>query len=519
MPTTTFAQAAENPKTPETPKFIFSVESFEDGKALSAELSYSVLIDDKVKIEEKSLSIDDEGKAEIEEIAALEENITNSNVVLIYKVTKNDYKDVSGEYEIKKADDTLSVKLEKIEKVSVTVNVNESNRGIVEIDNESVDGTIKVNKGKEIEIKISTKVAEEFENYKGFHIKSVKINEENQKLDDNNLNNFSKIVTADDNINIDVEFEKYYSFTIEKYSEDCGIVTVNDEKYESGNFDESSQVKLDIKANEGYRISSIFINDESEELNDFDKYSKTFYLDKNSSVKVEFVKIYIVNIKYDSSNGKVETEPEIESDGGSVQIGDGSILHIKAIPNENFRVSNVSVTGFQEEIYDNNNFSIDNPYEKDLEIKQDAEISITFAPMVYKISLGNVSPNGSVTIENNNRTVDYDKTSVIKFIPDKGYKVGKILSNGEDVNDFIKPSEIEDGVYILTLNNVKEDKVLDISFIESEKADFDKVEISYSDSEKPLRTEKNDAYNLYVFRNGASAVLKPSDSDIGIRIN
>lgn len=491
LPMTAFASTEANPG-----EFTVTVKNESDEPISGAGISYEILVDSESKVK-GNLSVTN-GEAVIPNVSDYSDDIADESktVEISYEITKDGYNTVNKKVTVTDVAGSIAETLTAVVAEKVNVTVAKNGDGTVYVNNEEITSQgCAVDKGSEVLIKV---IPDE-----GSYIKEVQFSDNNiEKITEPQY--FEKTITADEDISVCVTFVK--TFTVEVTKNDGGTVTLNDEAVEenvvSKTYDENSEVKISVKPDDGYQIGSVTIGDKT--VSDVTSFSKTITVTQNIKVVVSFVKVYVITVSYDA-NGKVVTDPECI--GGSVTVKTGTIVSVKAIPDENYRVLNVVINDQKVIETTDNTYDNNNPYTKDLDVNQNYTIKITFALKLCNINV-NVPEHGSVSVESN--SVNYGDDATVTIIPDSGYVVKTVTVGDADLTkklDTKDESKLE-----LKLDNITTYKDIKIEFKESEAATIDSISWNNDDA---LRISPDE--NLYVFAKDSSVTF--STSKEAIRIN
>lgn len=486
MPTTVFASTVNNPN-----EFTLTVKDSGDALVDDADVSYEIFVDSESKNAGTVKTAN--GEAVIPNVSDYETDITDGKTVEInYTVEKDGYVSVSKSEAITDVKGNIDVVLTEIPPEEVVVSVTKTGDGTIEL-NGTEQLTATVVKGSKVELKVVPAA--------GSYIKMVTINGIKQKITDKNL--LERTIDATDNVEITVEFVKTY--TVSVTSNEGGTVKVNDENVISKEYDENSSIELTAVAKDGYQIANVAINGVEQVVTDVNSFSKELTVTSDVNISVYFVKVYTVTVTYNGENGTVDTDPACVA--GSVTVKTGEKVGVTATAKENYRVSKVVITGRQDEIFEDNTYVKSNPYKTTLDADKDYSVEITFAPILLDITL-NTPENGKVSIDN--AKVDFGNEANITIIPFNGYKIATVTVN--DVDFLAQVTSDAENTYNLKLENIQEDKNVNVSFVKTEVVSL--KEITWND-EDALRVIEDS--RTYIFKAGTEVVFKTDES--GIKIN
>lgn len=283
--------------------------------------------------------------------------------------------------------------------------------------------------------------------------------------------------------------------------------------------DYGSSKEITATANTGYRIDS-FIVDGTEITDAKGKQSFPYLfsdIKENHSVSVTFIRqTYIITFTV-ADNGKVTYNDGTEQTvaGGSVAIEkifeestdptNPTKVTVTATPEENYRVSKVVIDEETPQTFDVN----DKEFSTELEITKDHTFTVEFTLNKYNVTVTN-SANGNATVDKS--VVEYDSTAVVTITPDEHYVIDTILVNGVETNDFVINND--ETSYNLTINNIGEDIVVEITYSPIPVISMDNVTLNSSETIKVFE----DADSItYVYKNDGKAIFTTTKN--GIRIN
>ncbi len=272
---------------------------------------------------------------------------------------------------------------------------------------------------------------------------------------------------------------------------------------------EGSTVSLDVVPDEGWWIQSVSIDGAAQEVTDYNKFNTTFEVNEDIAVEVVFVEVFTVDVTYENEKGAVQVGES--NNGGSVTVVKGTDVEIIATPETGYRVTEVKIGGEVVDAFDGNTHDSANPYKKELKATKNYTVAITFAPLVYSVTLGSAE-NGQLKVDKTQ--VEYDKPAVVTITPHDGYTVDTATVKGESGTVDVYKNIIEtesDSEFTLTVAKITEDKEIVVTFKKCETTTASDAGLSWND-EDALRHNGN----LYVFKNGTSVVFETAKK--GIRI-
>lgn len=258
------------------------------------------------------------------------------------------------------------------------------------------------------------------------------------------------------------EVEVEHKVTTSVTKNEGGTVLIDDEDVPSKTVDAGSSMKITAVADEGYRIASLNIGGAiiSNAYGQIE-FSANIKVSRNVEVAVTFVKVYTVTIKHNENGGVEILDPA--TTGGTVTVENGTDVKISATPEENYRVSEVTINGDKAEDVSGENNS---GYEKILNADKDYTVVITFAPNVFDITKVETE-NGSVIVGSD--SVEYNGSCNVTVTPKPGYSVTSIKVNGTVVDKY----ETDNGSVKFDIENVTEDQKVEATFVATEKANVE----------------------------------------------
>lgn len=303
--------------------------------------------------------------------------------------------------------------------------------------------------------------------------------------------------------NVDFKVKDKFDVTIGK--NEGGTVTFDNEAVTSAKVTEGTEHTLAVAAVEGYAIAEVSVNNAAQTVADSNKFETKLTVDKNTEIKVSFVKIYSVTVKC-GENGTVTTAPE--STGGSVKVTSGTNVTVTATPNKNYRVQKVVVNGTTIGVWADNTYA-DVSYKYDFNnLSADSTIEITFAPKVYNVKVED-TVNG--TVEPVSSVVNHDTDAVLTIKPADGYVIDTVKINDSSAINLVKETD-DDNVFTLSVTGITEDKNVEVAFKQPENVNSDDEGVLAWNAADALRTDDN----TYIFKSGTKITF--STEMQGLRI-
>ena len=395
---------------------------------------------------------------------------------------------------------------------------------------------VKLNESDDLDIEVNHladkvgKVSLEIDPDEGSYIKEVVVskivdgNEENTllQLGINKGDAYKGEIDVEDNITIKVVVVREYKVNVNT-DWTIGIITIDEvalnEDTNSILIDENTSKKLRIAVmqDKPYAISSIKIDDEEHNIfaNDKEVELDINVVDKDVDVVVEYVRLYTVTVTHNANEqiGTVNTTPII-TDGGSVSVQSGENFSVTATPKPNYRVSKVTVNNEEDLTVTGIN---DSGYTGNFTISSDYTIEITFSLNQYEVTKQEVG-NGQIVFNNDDKldkvVVDHNNSCHGSITPADGYMIYSIEINGVTFTDVTQ----NQGATEFTLNEITENKVIRVEFVEIPAIELDKGDIeSFLDYTGLVRTEETENEIRLIYAKGTTVRFFAKDS-YGIKL-
>lgn len=503
MPITVFAESKINPD-----KFTISVRDSDGIVVSGAEVTYTIK-DGSSVVETGEAKTDENGYIVVANMGNYLDAITKvdgSTISISYVVSKTGYKKVeTNDVTVSEVNGNIDVVLTKSIPLTAKVSVTKVGSGNVNINDAEIEGTdTTVTKDSTIKLEI---IPVDIDGGKTY-IKSLKIGENSITVKKyESYTNDSLKITED--TKIVVEFATEFNFTAS--SGDGGTIKLNGNKVDKAVIEKGETVNISVTPDDGYRITSILINESTEDIGDGSAFSKDIAVNSNITVSATFTKLYTIKVTYDDKKGTVVTDPA--SIGGKVVVTEGKDILVTATPNMNYRVSNVVKNGELEEYTENNKEYKDTI----INVNKDYTYEITFALNTYNVT-SRKTINGTVSIENS--SVDYGQESKITLIPESDlYRIGKITIKTDsnptgielDKKDEDTYVEQDDGGAVFTLKNITENIEIEVAFEKVPVSDVDwkeKVSINPSKGELVNSYTDKDGNEVYAYSKGSVLSIK-----------
>ena len=244
----------------------------------------------------------------------------------------------------------------------------------------------------------------------GLAVKSVTINGEQMAVNDQGKYVFS--MPAED-VLVSAEFAKEYSITVDDSVEN-GTVEVDKTKafYEDA-------VTVTPKADEGYAVRSVKLNDEQMAVNDEGEY--VFEMPENDvTVSAEFAQEHTITVAQNIENGSISVDK-------NKAISQDEITIIPA-PAKGYVVKAITINGEQMAVNDKGEYVFEMP-------DNDVTVSAEFELSKYTITVDDNILNGSVSL--NKEAAAVGEAVTVTPTAQEGYAVKAVTINGDQmaVND------------------------------------------------------------------------------------
>ena len=259
-----------------------------------------------------------------------------------------------------------------------------------------------------------------------------------------------KLANVWNGFNIQKEYKVSTTFDDSK-----GIVLINNENINSLYFTESGKsVTFTITPKSEYQIDRILLN--NEDVTDLlaDGILTVNNIQDDKSLEVIFMdKLFEITSLFNNQQGCVLINNE---DVVSTYIPIGKTVTFTIIPKLGYQVDKVLL---------NNENVTDLLVDGTLTVKStldDISLEVIFTEKLFEVTSSFDLTQGSVLINDENVTstnIQEGKTILFTITAKLGYQIDKVILNNEDVTDLLV-----DG--ILTVNNIQEDKSLEVIFIE-----------------------------------------------------
>lgn len=307
----------------------------------------------------------------------------------------------------------------------------------------------------------------------------------------------------------DVEGQASVQMTVE-INHDYGEVRLNGNPYKDGETFEvtaGESIDIDVTPDDGYKIQSISIGGENQEITDESKFTKTVQnIKTNTTIEVAFIEKEVPRQEFDvtvdtnENNGEVIINGTKLTDGGTVSVLAGQPVEVSITAKDGYDIQSVTIGDENQTITDKKRFS------KRIEkITEDTTITVIFAVTTHTISF---TVNGEGTVKDGDIDIISDGGQVRQvqqgadfsflIVPATGYHLAGVRIDGAEIN-LEKDENLKkqaDNSYQYTFQNVTKDCSVEVFFAINE----------YSVRAEP--TENGTAHlDKGIVRHGGTAIL------------
>lgn len=286
---------------------------------------------------------------------------------------------------------------------------------------------------------------------------------------------------------IDVNVKDIFAVTLPTV--EGGTVSIDKEGTE---FVEGTVVNLNVTPDNEHYIASVKVNNEEQKIEDPTEFNMEISVNDDINVEVEFVQIFTIIVEYDGNKGSVDTVPGCI--GGSVTVTKGTEVLVTATPGETYRVLKVTATDLPDEEFTDNTYDKNNPYKKTLTADKSYTVVITFAPLIYNVTV-NSPENGTLSVSDT--PVNYGSDATVTITPAEGYCVDTVTVNGVDFYDNLDEVASSDTVLTVKISNIVSDQNVNVTF---------KKTVAANDSDYSWNSEDN----LRVYNDNSEFVFNPT---------
>lgn len=335
------------------------------------------------------------------------------------------------------------IRFEQIETITYyTVKVNYNNGGTVKIGDELITS------GSSKTVTALENVTVSIVPNTGYHVKCVKLGESDvtTSIKDNQL----QISSISENKELTVEFE-LTTYSVKATYDNGGIVKVNNEAVNSGTaktVNALTNVTISIIPNTGYHVKNVLLNkkDVTDKIENNKIAINSIEADQELTVtfEVDTPKTYSVKIVH-NTGGIVKVNNEVIANGTVKTVNALTDVQVSMIPDDGYLLKQVKLgaADVTDQIV-NNTLTIS-------EISGDREVTIVFekgTPITCSVKVS-YSDGGTVKVNNhfveNGTFLTVQKSAKVSvtFIPDYGYYLKQVLSEGKDVTSQVVGNLLE----------------------------------------------------------------------------
>lgn len=474
LPATVFARASKSPGM-----FTVEVTDEESGEAIeNATIKYFVRKAAGELTSSGTKNTDDEGKIYINLSEYSEYLSKGGKLYFAYRINASGYTGNEGEIRIVDVEYNLHVKMRPNSKggllYNITVHQTPSGRG-GNVRLEGMSGlSANALEGESVEYVI---IPEEH-----WYIQSLKIGDDD--LTDTLTHGEPAVgsFTPFGDTDIYVTFQEEYTVTASPNP--GGTITVDGaggKMIAAGSevfkkYDKDTDLSVNVKPNDGYRIMSVTIGGSDETVSDPYSFTKdSIKLTEDLTISAVFALEYTVTVTFDD-NGTVTTEPSGETEAGKVtaKVISRDSVKLTATANEHYRVAGVHYEGtftgsdqanenFVDNTYANKGGGEVTPYEKTISgISSDVSVSVTFAKVILNVTVEDPDPDekhGTVAVEDAH--VNYGEGTVATVTIEGDFNIDKVTLNGAEYSLFYYAGDLTCNI---RLSNIIEDTVIKVTY-------------------------------------------------------
>ncbi|WP_068673681.1 hypothetical protein [Oceanobacillus sp. Castelsardo] len=303
-----------------------------------------------------------------------------------------------------------------------------------------------------------------------------------------------------------------YEVTVNKNGSGEGSIQLNNKKYnEPIKIEEGKDVKVNITSTSDSVIGQVKVNGVEKSISDQKKYEETIKVSANTTIEVEFVKVYSISFASDG-NGTIKDKDgqSIDAAEGTVDVEHGSSPSFTVTPNTGYHVEEIKIDGKRENL--NALADGENRYKYTFKnVERDHQVEITFAINVYDVTTEVKGGNGKMTSKHSE--VEYNGNTSVKIFPDESYKVKTLLDNGDVVNLEDNPNVTldDDGHYTYEIKEITENREITVEFekIPTVKGTW-KDYVSINPTSGKL-IDSDDETGVYIYSKDAKVEMTPVD--------
>ncbi len=377
--------------------------------------------------------------------------------------------------------------------------------------------TITVDDGTVVTVAVTPKNDGENARYR---IGAVSVGEIVQTLDQNG--SFTYEVTG--SVNASVTFVPLTGLSL-IYDSECGSVVVSakdgtpfvgsvEGNTTSFTLDNPTDAVISVEANDGYRIGSVTVNGNPQELI---KGSFDYTVSNSTTVNVIFVKLATLSVQYESTQGSITlTVPDgayVEDKGydpvsktHSITVDDGTdvVIGVSAnntvSANARYRIGKVTANDSELTLDEHGplTYKVTGDVIAKVEFVKLADINVTYDKARGTVELQ--SDNTALASSSSGQTYTsvYDDGAIVNILVDTndGYRIGSVKIDGKDVYEFSGEPKYQytadDGLLVTLTNNAVN---VEITFVKiynveiSQNADGGSIDVSGINSDDTIDEE------------------------------
>lgn len=267
--------------------------------------------------------------------------------------------------------------------------------------------------------------------------------------------------------------------------------------------DNPTDAVISVKANAGYRIGSVTVNDKPQELTNG---SFDYTVNNSTTVIVTFVKLATLSVQYESTQGSVKlTVPDgayVEDKGYDpaskthhITVDDGTDVVISVSANntvgaaDRYRIGKVTANDNELALDEHGSltYGVTGNVTAKVEFVKLADINITYDNTFGTVELQSDDPVLASSSSGQTYTSTYDDGTIVNILIDTndGYRIGSVKIDGKDVYEFSGEPKYQytsdDDLHVTLTNNVVnvEIKFVKVYNVEiSQNADGGSVDVS-----------------------------------------
>ncbi len=283
---------------------------------------------------------------------------------------------------------------------------------------------------------------------------------------------------------------------------------------------------INVRANDGYRIKSIYDNTEKVIEYSDDNGPATYNYTISNITDTHDIKVQFTRKKYTvtfnvGENGTISKDDVNIENGGTVTVNENDIYTFRAKANENWHINKIYANSTR--IVENSDNSLkDNSYTLN-QVKENTAVSVTFEIDKYNINIrknndGTVYYNSAVINDNANLKVEHSSNLILRLVNNENCYVKSIKVNNVaqdlDNTEIFNYSETDNNESYFTLPDVKANATINVEFAQAQQIDDINAICTYTtpfiiipDTKDP----KNDGFTTFVYTKGTEVVFRPKN--------